>query len=57
MLRLALCVCVTQIARADAVLDWNGHAANATVVANMPAVRKLTRLARFTWPFTTLSMQ
>ncbi len=34
-----------KIARADAVLDWNGHAANATVVANMPAVRGLIRLA------------
>src|SRR4029077_1559234 len=33
------------IASADAVLDWNGYAANAIVAANMPAARGLIRLS------------
>src|SRR5205814_1605575 len=47
LLALALAVPgAPTIARADAVLDWNGHAANAIVaVAAMPPPRGLIRLA------------
>jgi len=47
LIALALAVAAApRIARADAVLDWNGHAANAIVaVAAMPPPRGLIRLA------------
>src|SRR5207248_11699289 len=47
LIALALAVAVApRIARADAFLDWNGHAANAIVaVAAMPPPRGLIRLA------------
>src|SRR5205814_3473645 len=47
LIALALAVAAApRIARADAVLDWNGHAADAIVgVANMPPPRGLIRLA------------
>ena len=47
LIALALAVAAApRIARADAVLDWNDHAANAIVaVAAMPPPRGLIRLA------------
>jgi hypothetical protein len=46
LIALALVVSVGRgVLAQDAVLDWNGHAANAIVVANMPPVRGIIRLA------------
>ena len=57
LIALALVGCA-QIARADAVLDWNDHAANAIVaVAAMPPPRGLIHLAMVHVAILTLSTQ